>query len=409
MPALISARGAERGSVTAFQMLAFLAPVLGMVAPLGEAPLVVVGGAAVVMLNVASGKAPRTPARYIALFGALFGALIVLSLLSCLWTIDLSLTASRAIRLLGEGIIGFALIDAAGRIDADGQQRVIIGLIAGVALGAMVVLVDAVLHHSLIASLRPARPTPTEFDRGATTLVVLVWPLLIYLLDRRNRRLAIAVALAVILVVGYLMSDAAKLALAVGVAGAIFVFWGRDWVTKPLQYILPLGILIMPLLAISLPSPETLIQDRPFAKASALHRLVIWQFTGRRILERPWLGWGLETSRDLPGADHSYQVDHLPGAPPMVALSLHPHNGALQIWVELGVIGALLAAGLLFFMTQQGARLNAVEQAGFYGGLLSVLVIAMLSYGVWQSWWDEELWLYAALMRMVLSRRQDAM
>jgi hypothetical protein len=388
----------------AFQLLAFLAPVLGMVAPLGEAPLVILGGAAIVMLNLASGRAPRAPARYV----VLFGALIALSLLSCLWTIDLSLTASRAIRLLGEAIIGLALIDAAKRIDADGQQRVIIGLIAGIALGAIIVLVDAVLHHSLIASLRPSRPTPTEFDRGATTLVVLVWPLLIYLLDRRNRRLVVALSLVVIVVVGYLMSDAAKLALSVGVVGAISVYWGRNWVAKPLRYVLPLGILIMPLLATSLPPPESLIQDRPVAKASALHRLVIWQFTGQRILERPWLGWGLETSRDLPGADHSYQIEHLPGAPPMVALSLHPHNGALQIWVELGVIGALLGAGLLFFVTQEGLTLNAVEQAGLYGGLISVLVIAMLSYGIWQSWWDEELWLFAALMGMVLSRRQDA-
>ena len=249
----------------ALQMLAFLAPVLGMVAPLGEAPLVIFGGAAIVMLNVASGRAPGAAVRYV----ALFGALIVLSLLSCLWTIDLSLTASRAIRLLGEAIIGFALIDAAGRLEAEDEPRVIIGLIAGIALAAIIVLVDAVLHHSLIASLRPSRPTPTEFDRGATTLVVLVWPLLIYLVGRRRRRLAVAVSLVVIAVVGYLMSDAAKLALAVGVVGAASVYWGRNWVAKPLHYLLPLGILIMPLLAISLPPPETLIQDRPVAKASA--------------------------------------------------------------------------------------------------------------------------------------------
>ncbi len=92
----------------------------------------------------------------------------------------------------------------------------------------------------------------------------------------------------------------------------------------------------------------------------------------------------------------------------MVALSLHPHNGALQIWVELGMMGALLGAGLLFFITQDGLKLSVVEQAGFYGGLISVLVIAMLSYGVWQSWWDEELWLFAGLMYMVLRRREGA-
>ncbi len=404
MRALISGQAAERGSTLAFQVMAFLAPVLGMVAPLGEAPLVTFGGAGILMLNLAHGRAPRAPQRYV----VLFGALVAISLLSCLWTIDLSLTASRAIRLFAEVLIGFALVDRAGRIHAEGRRLVIVSLIAGMTLAAVIVLTDAVLSHRLVVGLWPARPSITQFDRGGTTLVVLAWPVLIYLAGLHNRRFAAAIGLSVAVVVWYLLSDSAKLAYGAGLVVAAAVYWGGDRLARPLRILLPLGILIMPLIAISLPAPEVLIRDRPVAKVSALHRLVIWQFTGQRILERPLLGWGMETSRDLPGANNSYAIEATPGAPPMVALSLHPHNGALQIWVELGVFGALLGGGLLLLVTREGIDLSGSQQAGFYGGLTAVLVIAMLSFGVWQSWWDEELWLFAALMRLVLGDRQGA-
>jgi exopolysaccharide production protein ExoQ len=382
-----------------FQVMALLAPVLGMVAPLGEAPLVVICGAVVVIMTLISGRRPSLPGNYLILFWALIG----LSFLSCLWTIDLSLTASRAVRLVAEVVIGFALVDAAGQIDEAARRRLMITLTIGLALAVVIIVVDDLSDHAFVAWLRPLRPLPTEFDRGSTTLVVFAWPVLIYLGRRRAWWPAIGLLLLIAMVVGSLLSDSAKLALISGVAVAALVFFGGKLVAKPLSYLLPLGILMMPLLALSLPPPEALIHDRPIAKVSALHRLVIWQFTGQRIRDRPISGWGLETSRDLPGGDQRYAIEGRPDAPPMVALSLHPHNGALQIWVELGVAGALLGSTLLYLLAREGAGLQGIGQAGFYGATISALMIAMLSYGVWQSWWDEELWLFAALMRMVLS------
>ena len=88
---------------------------------------------------------------------------------------------------------------------------------------------------------------------------------------------------------------------------------------------------------------------------SAAHRLLIWDFVILRIAERPLLGWGMEASRSLPG-----HATTPPGGPGPLRpgwrrdarlagrraelLPLHPHNGALQLRLELGWPGVLLAA-----------------------------------------------------------------
>lgn len=111
-------------------------------------------------------------------------------------------------------------------------------------------------------------------------------------------------------------------------------------------------------------------------------RLAIWEFTGQRIAERPWLGWGLDRARAF---DQPIVVDGIaqPGIP------LHPHNMPLQIWLELGTVGATLAAITLGLAAWAWAKRPRSRGAGFAaGGAISAgLAYAAVSYGVWQEWW----------------------
>ena len=47
-------------------------------------------------------------------------------------------------------------------------------------------------------------------------------------------------------------------------------------------------------------------------------------------------------------------------------------------------------------------NLSAFESAMVYGQLTVALVIASLSFGVWQAWWMSTLWLSASLMVLAL-------
>jgi O-antigen ligase len=67
---------------------------------------------------------------------------------------------------------------------------------------------------------------------------------------------------------------------------------------------------------------------------------------------------------------------------------LHPHDDALQLWLELGLVGVLLAAGVWWSAVSRLARpvrdlgaATVVASAGVY------LLFGALNFGVWQEWW----------------------
>ena len=70
-------------------------------------------------------------------------------------------------------------------------------------------------------------------------------------------------------------------------------------------------------------------------------------------------------------------------------LPLHPHNAALQLWLELGVPGAVLFAlfAALLWRALATARWPRLYAAATGAGLTVALVASFTTYGVWQEWW----------------------
>jgi len=133
---------------------------------------------------------------------------------------------------------------------------------------------------------------------------------------------------------------------------------------------------------------------------------MIWQFAAQRLMEAPTIGWGLDAARNLPGGKDIIEV---PLGGGRVAkgeiMPLHPHNGPLQVWLELGAIGAVLLATTLALAVRRlyaRARDGAAVLAATAWGLTAT-IIACLSYGLWQSWWLGALWLSAAWLRSALT------
>ena len=148
--------------------------------------------------------------------------------------------------------------------------------------------------------------------------------------------------------------------------------------------------------------PSGLFAAADSFKVSAGHRLLIWSFTGEHIAERPLLGWGLDSSRAIPGGNSEIR-------PGQNWLSLHPHDAALQVWLELGMPGAVLFALLLGWFWLRLDRLAAprlyVAAAG--GGLTATLAPLFAAYGVWQEWWLGTLAL-ALFLGLTLARAATA-
>ena len=141
---------------------------------------------------------------------------------------------------------------------------------------------------------------------------------------------------------------------------------------------------------------------------SAVHRLIIWRFSADKILERPLLGVGLRASRNIPGANTKVIIGENNGRARKAAVfSLHPHNGPIEWWLELGLPGAALGAIVIFCLFQWPKRIrDPVVRALVVGQLITAFGIFNLSFGAWQTWWLIGLVLAAFMAAVVLEGEQ---
>jgi len=100
-------------------------------------------------------------------------------------------------------------------------------------------------------------------------------------------------------------------------------------------------------------------------------RMVYWSHTIDWIGDRPVRGWGLEAGRAMgPG------------------IQLHPHNGALQVWLDLGLVGAAAAAAFWGLSLVRLSREKPdLAMTGVAGSAVTYVLFAWVNYGMWQGWW----------------------
>jgi len=88
-------------------------------------------------------------------------------------------------------------------------------------------------------------------------------------------------------------------------------------------------------------------------------------------------------------------------------MPLHPHDAALQIWLEAGGIGAGLTAVFVVVALFGAAGrwpVNRVGSAAAFAFGFAALVVCALSYGIWQTWWLAILFLGTVFLEIVMSR-----
>jgi O-antigen ligase len=222
--------------------------------------------------------------------------------------------------------------------------------------------------------------------RGAAVLTALIWGGLGALAARRAWLLAF-LALGVAGVLACQFGQSANIAaftlgaaaFAAGLAApriailAVSGAWAAWLLVAP--FVLPL----------ILPAQAPL----PYSWAA---RLEIWRYVSARVLEQPWIGHGLDASRTDDGVIVAQGQT-------IGAIPLHPHSASLQIWFETGAVGAVLGAACLLaggWALGRALSANRAAAAAACGALAAIGVIANLSFGVWQEWWNAVMLIAAA-------------
>lgn len=399
-------------------MLASIAamPTVALVAPMGITVLFALNAAiAIGVLSSRVGDGIWPPA-WLMLAGL---AIPALGLVSASWSLIPGESALRALKI---GLLlasGMAIAAAATTAKAPPARHVIVALLGGLAVTSLLALTEDVGLTEWREEFDPSfAPRRGIYNRGATVMLLIAWLAVLGLQRLGRPGLAAIVYVAVGLVITLKLGSGASMVVWI-LSALVYLAWRLARGHRPAVFglVLAATCITAPVVVTALPTPPTTELEGRYLPSSWSHRIVIWQFAAERVADKPLLGWGLDASRRIPGGREMIpwrmpEDAKNPGGwiSQVQRLPLHPHSLALQVWLELGALGAIALALLLYLLvTRAAVAAGPVDaQAGVVALVFAGMLISNISYGAWQSWWLSTLWLIAAIAILLTPRADSA-
>jgi O-antigen ligase len=273
----------------------------------------------------------------------------------------------------------WAVVCAARRIDPRLREPALATLAwAGAVFGALLVMETAtdarVLEALHLRFIGPIRHDISEVHIGHSSFALaLVFPLAMAAALRRRRLHWLALpagagALAAAIRFG---SDAPVLAVILAaIVGLAAWRWSRA-TPRALGWAAAIYVLAAPAIVWAVRATGHYEGLQHALPQSWSDRMGYWSHAVDWIKDHPIRGWGLDASRMFgPG------------------IILHPHDDALQLWLELGAVGALIGAAFFWVAIRRAARpVSDLGMAGVTAAAAVYLLFGALNFGAWQEWW----------------------
>ncbi|AHB49790.1 hypothetical protein W911_00345 [Hyphomicrobium nitrativorans NL23] len=320
-------------------------------------------------------------------------AALVLLCLSVMWSPANEHGASHAFRVVMAAFLITALL-------AFGSMASLtnLGPALAMSLAAGAVLILANLHvGDETRSWIGLSPDLWRMNRAAVAIVLFA-PLALLLLWRSSRLLAVGLVAVCLAAVFFSFSESAQFATLVVAA---------VWAASSLNPILVHRLVGVSMVTTLLVMPFVVRFANEIVPA-AVHEKVgygvltirgeIWTAFADLVPERFLLGYGIEASNVIAKTPTAASLPE--SVRDLLAFS-HPHNAPLQVWFELGLVGALLVAVLIVFALRAMERLPADRLGAATATAAAVFTVSAVSHGAWQSWWFCLVGLVAAAYAML--------
>lgn len=379
---------------------ALLAPSMGVFAPNLVSPLAICTMVGLLVLRNANRE---NGIRSDPILFTIIASILGWSMVSLFWTINFSEALWKWAAIAGFALLATAALILAAPMAEHERHTLRRFVLSGIALGFVSFFVEMASDGAIVQNGFGKVPISGYvlglFNLTPSFLFLFIWPA-VGILWRTSPYLGLALlglgaAAAVIL---------PSASAAIGfISGVVFFFSSLLAPRGANLFVaatIAIGIVIAPFVPRIAPAlaPAEIRSNSSSPNSSLLHRLDIWSFTIERIEERPLIGWGFNASRAVPDGGARYYVRDRSGQ--VVGqgdrLPLHPHNGALQIWLELGLPGAIAFAALFALVALRCNRqTDSPGMAAALAALATAGPIWLLSFGVWQTWWLSVLFLSA--------------
>ncbi|MEK7800842.1 MAG: O-antigen ligase family protein, partial [Pseudomonadota bacterium] len=265
-------------------------------------------------------------------------AISALAMLSSLWSITPDISFHRSIKVTAELLLSIPFLMLLQNVPPDTFRNLksyfAVPLIAAALILCIELTFNFPLSHFFLGAQREI--STWQLNKHVTTLILLAPFGLSFALENHKRILAGLLAFMCLGVLVVTVSQAAQLAALVMVLAIIgFRLFPR--------LMLPLCIGGAAFLCLAMPfiAPfaynnvaDMIGEDNIFREACTSTRLEVWDFISARIMENPWTGFGIDTTRSM--VFHGHMIYYKDTS------ILHPHNIALQLWIEFGLAGAAL-------------------------------------------------------------------
>jgi exopolysaccharide production protein ExoQ len=224
------------------------------------------------------------------------------------------------------------------------------------------------------------------FNRPVLTILVCLAPVLAFLSARGPIGCLVAAVAAGLAVLAEQTSNSGAATLGLLVGGFTFVasLLASGWMRR-----LAMGAVVAVFAAAPFLGtvgdrliPASVHQE--LADSHSRDRVDIWMSFGAAIREQPILGGGFGVSPRM--ADTPVATAVPPERRVLLGVG-HPHNAAVQIWAELGIVGAALAAAILILVLQALGRVPRPRVAAMLALLAGICAVSLVGHGAWQGWW----------------------
>lgn len=267
-------------------------------------------------------------------------------------------------------------------------------LAIGITLAALFSLLE--LHYG--APFRHQlglKPEAFRLNRTMVTIALLLFPLFALAIAEGRIWLAYLVIPLPLFVIYGSESGAAAFGLILGLCGYLIARLSRKLASWSFLASTTLVWLLAPwhgaILAWLIPQS---VHARFVSTASSI-RVEIYRAFAYAVEAAPLFGAGFNTAAQPLGEP---AFNNVPQAMQHYILYGHPHNAALQLWVELGFVGALFAVALTLGALRMIAQLPARFQPLWYAFFAACFSISIVSHGAWQAWWVGNIGICLALL-----------
>lgn len=338
--------------------------------------------------------------------GKIFILAVLFALMGAFWSIIPAKSAINSIRiivLIGIGAVFWRVLSFKKfQFNTTYVVIVVAGLVLACAIAYFDFSSEGLASKAVLFYKLPSEYSASTLNRGAVYISFCLWAALILLYKEKLYVLAFSVLGVVTYTILTLESLTASLSLIAAIIcfGCCYLF--KDRIIKAMTLFMIVGVIATPVIATSFNPLELSNGLFSNSEGSIKHRLFIWDFVAKKAMEKPILGWGFDSARAIPVT----KQDEIPdcwGAEIVTKkmnhcrwdessrphpLPLHPHNGTLQIWLELGVIGLIFYILIIGYAGFKIANTNLqpMVKYGYFSLFVQFIAVQQTGFGIWQNW-----------------------